>query len=37
MNLQVKNFRVADVVTSAFMVYLWYNPPVHLALARMMF
>jgi beta-lactamase regulating signal transducer with metallopeptidase domain len=31
------NFRVADRLVSAFSVYLWYNPAVHIVLVKFMF
>jgi hypothetical protein len=31
------NFRAADLVATNLLVYLWYNPAVHIALAKMMF
>jgi beta-lactamase regulating signal transducer with metallopeptidase domain len=31
------NFRVADLIVTAFLVYLWYNPAVHIALVKVMF
>jgi len=30
------HFRVADLIVSAFLVYLWYNPSAHIALVKVL-